>query len=47
MGSGFPSSFPFTASHGVLTFCHEVCRSKEEEGESAFLSTKRDSGGGS
>lgn len=33
---------PFTASHGFLTFCHEVCRSKEEEGESTFLCTRSD-----
>lgn len=36
---GFPSAF-----HGFLTFRHEVCRSKKEEGEPTFLSTKRDGG---
>lgn len=38
--------FLSTASHGFLTFCHEVCKSEEEEGESTFLSTKRDGHGG-
>lgn len=40
------SGFPSAAFCGFLTFCHEVCRSKEKEGESTFLSTKRDGGGG-
>ena len=47
MVGGYPSSFPFIASHGILTFYHEVCRLKEEEDESTFLSPERGSGSGS
>lgn len=39
------SRFPSTASHAFLTFCHEVCRSKEEEEEFTFLCARRDGGG--
>lgn len=28
------------------TFCHEVCRSEEEKGQSTFLTTRGDGGGG-
>lgn len=38
--------FPSTASHSFLTSCPEVCSSEEEEGESTFLCTNRDGGGG-
>ena len=29
-----------------LTFCHEVCRLEEEKGESTFLTTRGEGGGG-